>query len=181
MRAAGVAMIQMCVGDEQVGMTVTMEAEVKAETTTTSPTETIDVMHTPGPELDRRFEELPAGDPPRGFGTGTAIVGSGIGRRIGAVVARLFLWRGKVFTPDGTALLNVISPFGIRAIRAAVRPDTSALDGRPCVLLDYSKTSLVARWIRDEIREYAPGKYLGMVYVRGHKIPVRFALDFTKP
>ena len=177
-------MIQMYVGGEQVGMTVTMEteAEVGAATTArTTPAQPIDLMRASGAELDRRFAELPAGDPPRGFGTGTAIVGSGTGRRIGAVFARLFLWRGKVFTPDGTALLNVISPFGIRAIRAAVRPDTSAFDDRPCVLLDYSKTSLVARWIRDEIREYAPGQYLGMVYVSGRKIPVRFALDFTKP
>ena len=168
-------MIHMSVGGEYVGMTATIDAR------TTAPTQPLDVMRASGAELDRRFAELPAGDPPRGFGTGTAIVGSGAARRIGALFARLFLWRGKVFTPDGTGLLNVISPFGIRAIRATVRPDTSALDDRPCVLLDYSTTSFVARWIRDEIREYAPGKYLGMVYVRGRKIPVRFALDFTKP
>jgi hypothetical protein len=168
-------MIRMCVGVEQVDMTATIEAQ------TTSPAQPIDLMRSSGAELDLRFEELAAGDPPRGFGTGTAIVGSGVARRIGALTARLLLWRGKVFTPDGTALLNVISPFGIRAIRAEVRPDTSALDDRPCVLLDYSTTSFVAQWIRDEIREYAPGKYLGMVYVRGRKIPVRFALDFTKP
>ena len=168
-------MIHTAVGGEYVGMTATIEAR------TTAPTQPLDVMRASGAELDRRFAELPAGDPPRGFGTGTAIVGSGVARRIGALFARLFLWRGKVFTPDGTGLLNVISPFGIRAIRATVRPDTSALDDRPCVLLDYSTTSFFARWIRDEIREYAPGKYLGMVYVRGHKIPLRFALDFTTP
>jgi hypothetical protein len=168
-------MIRMSVGGEQMGMTATMEAP------TTAPAQQIDMMRASGAELDRWFGQLPPGDPPRGFGTGTAIVGSGVARRIGALFARLFLWRGKVFTPDGTALLNVISPFGIRAIRAAVRPATSALDDRPCVLLDYSTTSFVAQWVRDEIRECAPGRYLGMVYVRGRKIPVRFALDFTKP
>lgn len=168
-------MIRMSVGAEQVGMTATMEAQ------STAPAQPIDMMRASGAELDRWFAELAAGDPPRGFGIGTAIVGTGVARRIGALIARLFLWRGKAFTPDGTALLNVISPFGIRAISAAVRPDTSALDDRPCVLLDYSTSSFVAQWIRDEIREYAPGKYLGMVYVRGRKIPLRFALDFTKP
>jgi len=169
----------MSVGGEQVGMTATMEAHTTDSRT--APGGSLDLMRATGAELDRWFAELPAGEQPRGFGTGTAIVGSGLARRLGAVFARVLLWRGKVFTPDGTALLNVISPFGIRAIRAAVRPDTSVLDDRPCVLLDYSSTSTVARWIRDEIREYAPGKYIGMVYIRGRKIPVRFALDFTTP
>ena len=31
-------------------------------------------------------------------------------------------------------------------------------------MLDYSKTSLVAQWIRDEIRQVAPKIYLGQVY-----------------
>jgi len=165
----------MSTGDEDTGMTAAMEAPPTVQA------QKIDLMRAAGSELDRLFATLPAGEPPHGFGTGTAIVGSGVGRRVAALCARALFWRGKVFTPDGTALLNVISPFGIRAIRADVRPDTSSLDDRPCVLLDYSTTSVVARWVRDEIREYAPGKYLGMVFVRGRKIPVRFALDFTRP
>ena len=32
-------------------------------------------------------------------------------------------------------------------------------------MLDYSKTSLIAHWIRDEIREVSPGIYLGLVYL----------------
>jgi hypothetical protein len=32
------------------------------------------------------------------------------------------------------------------------------------VVLDYSKTSLVAKWIRDEIRLLSPNLYLGRVY-----------------
>jgi hypothetical protein len=31
-------------------------------------------------------------------------------------------------------------------------------------VLDYSQTSIVAQWIRDEIREVSPGLYLGLVY-----------------
>ncbi len=44
-------------------------------------------------------------------------------------------------------------------------------------MLDYSKTSLVAQWIRDEIREVAPGIYLGLVYW-GKKKLIHFALEF---
>jgi len=46
-------------------------------------------------------------------------------------------------------------------------------------VLDYSKTSLVARQIRDEIREVAPGVFLGVVFW-GHHHVVDFALDFTQ-
>ena len=44
-------------------------------------------------------------------------------------------------------------------------------------MLDYSKTSLVAKWIRDEIREVSPGIYLGIVYW-GKKKLIHFALKF---
>jgi hypothetical protein len=38
-------------------------------------------------------------------------------------------------------------------------------NGRECILLDYSQTSVEAHWILDEIRLIqAPGFYLGKVY-----------------
>jgi hypothetical protein len=49
------------------------------------------------------------------------------------------------------------------------------VDGRECIVLDYSKSWLVARWIRDEIREVAPGQYLGVVFVGRVKV-LNFAL-----
>ena len=138
----------------------------------------VDPRRATGGELDRCFAELPAGPLPVGFGSGTALIGSGMLRRLLAGVARVGFWRGKVFSADGTSLRNVITPFGLRAIGAAVRHDVSIADGRPCVVLDYAQTSRVARWIRDEIRELSPGRYLGIVFVRGHRLPVRFLLDF---
>ena len=59
--------------------------------------------------------------------------------------------------------------------------DASRLDGRPCIVLDYSKTSRVAGWVRDEIREVAPRLYLGLVYVRSRRAPLRFSLRFDTP
>ena len=48
-------------------------------------------------------------------------------------------------------------PFGLNAIIARVYKEPSWLDGKECIVLDYSDTSLVAHWIRDEIRAIAPG------------------------
>jgi len=50
------------------------------------------------------------------------------------------------------------------------------------VLLDYSRPSLVAHdWVRDEIREIAPGVYLGLVFWGPAVMSWNFALDFTRP
>jgi hypothetical protein len=37
-------------------------------------------------------------------------------------------------------------------------------DGRECIVLDCSETSLVAHWFRGEIRQIRPRLYLGEVY-----------------
>ena len=67
-----------------------------------------------------------------------------------------FAWQGKVFDPEKGVLRNRILPFGLNAIIAKVYKGDSWLDGKECIVLDYSDTSLVAQWIRDEIREIAP-------------------------
>ena len=47
----------------------------------------------------------------------------------------------------------------------------------PAIILDYSKTSLVAGMIRDEIRQVGPGVYLGQVYWGKRRIAL-FMLEF---
>ena len=54
----------------------------------------------------------------------------------------------------------------------------SWLDEDQRIVLDYSKTSLAARRIRDEIRSFEPGLYLGLVHRDQHRL-MHFALDFT--
>jgi hypothetical protein len=44
----------------------------------------------------------------------------------------------------------------------------------------YSKTSLLGRKERDEIREVSPGTYLGMIFY-GEVKSINFALDFLQP
>jgi hypothetical protein len=77
--------------------------------------------------------------------------------------ARIF-WQGKVFEPGGNAAVNRF--FGMRIIRGQVFEGPSWLDGQPSLVLDYSQTSRVYANNRDEIREIAPGLFLGLMYDR---------------
>ncbi|MEO7597911.1 MAG: cytochrome c [Opitutus sp.] len=138
------------------------------------------LLRMPSEELDALFAQSPAGEIPVGEATGTAIAAPGSFRaRVFAWFARWFLWQGKIFDPAIGGLRNRVSLFSLTAIRAAVYPGASWFDGRECNVIDYSKTSLVARFVRDEIRLVAPGLYLGQVYVgQNHRPVLKFALSF---
>jgi len=129
-------------------------------------------------ELDDLFRTSPAGEIPRGEARGTVIVdpGTQLGE-IAAKVAHAMIWQGKVFDPDNGELRNKVTPFGIKAIAAQVYKGSSWFDDNESIILDYSKTSLVAHWIRDEIRQLGPGAYLGIVYWSKDRL-LNFALDF---
>lgn len=129
-------------------------------------------------DLDALFSSVPAGDIPEGEAEGTAIIAPGT--RFSPLIARFinsFAWQGKVFDAQKGVLRNRILPFGLNAIIAKVYKDKSWLDGKECIVLDYSETSLVAQWIRDEIRAISPGVYLGKVYWDGARL-IDFVLDF---
>ena len=132
-------------------------------------------------ELDDLFKQAPAGDIPQGEAKGTAIVapGTSFTDEI-ATFVNIFAWQGKVFDPQKGVLRNRILPFGLNAIIAKVYKAPSWLDNKECIVLDYSETSLVAQWIRDEIREVSPRVYLGKVYW-GKKRLIDFALEFSAP
>jgi hypothetical protein len=129
-------------------------------------------------ELDKLFAEAPAGPIPNGDAQGTALVDPGSTASAGfAKVVNLFGWQGKVFDAKNGTLVNHIGPFGMKAILAKVYLGESLMDKKPCIVLDYSQTSLVAKWIRDEIRNIAPNTYLGPVYWDEKKL-FYFALHF---
>jgi hypothetical protein len=129
-------------------------------------------------QLDELFTSSEAGDIPDGEATGTAIVAPGT--TYSPDIARfinLFAWQGKVFDAKNGVLRNKILPLGLNAIIAKVYKANSWLDDKECIVLDYSDTSLVAHWIRDEIREISPGVYLGKVYWGKQRL-IDFALEF---
>jgi hypothetical protein len=132
-------------------------------------------------ELDGLFEASPAGPIPDGQAKGTAIIAPGtVYSPEIAEVVQLFVWEGKTFDGKHGVLTNRLLHFGLNAIVAEVYKDASWLDGKECIVLDYSKTSLVAHWIRDEIRLIAPNFYLGKVYW-GRKRLIDFCLEFPAP
>jgi hypothetical protein len=129
-------------------------------------------------ELDTLFTESPVGSIPDGEAEGTAIVAPGT--TFSPTVAQfinLFAWQGKVFDAKKGILKNKILPFGLNAIIARVYKGSSWLDGKECIVLDYSDTSFVAQWIRDEIRQIEPKLYLGKVYWDKKRL-IDFALKF---
>lgn len=129
-------------------------------------------------ELDDLFKASPAGAIPDGEAKGTAIVAPGtkFSPEIAEFIS-LFAWQGKNFDGKRGVLSNRLLPFGLNAIIAEVYKDKSWLDGQECIVLDYSKTSLVAHWIRDEIRQIAPSFYLGKVYWDKTRL-IDFCLQF---
>src|SRR2546425_11533088 len=143
------------------------------------PVDAADVMRMSQSGLDALFSASPAGDIPSGEGDGTVIVAPGtILEDPAAKLIHLLAWRGKVFDPVRGELRNEILPVTVKAIIARVYPGASWFDGKPCIILDYSKTSLIAHWIRDEIREIAPGTYLGLVFWDRTRI-LNFVLSFS--
>jgi hypothetical protein len=131
-----------------------------------------------GEQLDEIFRNSPTGEIPTGKTDGVAIVASGT--KISDDIARFvnhFTWKGKVFEPEKGELINRIGPIEHRLIVAKVYKGTSWFDDKECIVIDYSDTSLIAHWVRDEIREVAPGIYLGLVYL-GKKKLIHFALKF---
>ncbi len=120
-------------------------------------------------ELDEIYRNAEAGTIPTGDTRGTAIVTGSMFSKTLAQIARAFAWQGKVFDmfpPDHQSgiLINKVSPLSLTFIVAKVYRDKSWMDGKETIVIDYSKTSFVAKVIRDEIREIEPGVYLGKVW-----------------
>ena len=129
-------------------------------------------------ELDDLFRASPAGDIPNGKADGTVLIAPGTAlTETAAKLAHLLAWKGKVFDPGRGELRNEVFLTGILAIQAKVYKGASWFDGGECIVLDYSHTSLVAHWIRDEIRLVAPDLYLGIVFWDHAKL-IDFALRF---
>jgi hypothetical protein len=129
-------------------------------------------------DLDDLFKKSEPGPIPDGAAEGTAIIAPGtVYSHEIAKLVNLFAWQGKTFDAKHGVLRNRILAIGLNAIVAEVYKGPSWLDGKECIVLDYSKTSTVAQWIRDEIRQIAPNVYLGKVYWNKKRL-IDFALHF---
>jgi hypothetical protein len=129
-------------------------------------------------QLDELFTASSPGDIPDGEAKGTAIVAPGTSYSLDvAEFISHFAWQGKVFDAKAGLLKNKLTALGLNAVIAKIYKAPSWLDGKECIVLDYSETSLIAHWIRDEIRLIAPSLYLGKVYWSKKRL-IDFALQF---
>lgn len=138
-----------------------------------------ELLSTSSRDLETLFRSSPPGDLPSGEFRGTVCVlpGTRLAPYL-ARAARLLLWQGKVVDRERGDLKNRVSPFRLEAVRAKVFPGDSWVDHHPCVVIDYSTTSWVARPVRDEVRVVAPGVYLGVVWLWRRRV-ARFLLRST--
>jgi hypothetical protein len=140
-----------------------------------------DLLDLSDDELDELFRSGTVDEIPDGDADGQVLVGSkheDVSDTV-AWVAENLAWKGKAFDREKGELRNKILPFGVKAVRAKVYKELSWFDGKETIVLDYSKTSIVAQRVRDEIREVAPGLYLGLVYWGKGKI-LHFSLKFDQ-
>lgn len=137
-----------------------------------------DLMKMSQQQLDDLFGGSPSGDIPNGEAQGTAIIAPDtVLEGPAAKFIHIFAWQGKIFDAQAGELRNKILPIGVQAIIAKVYKGPSWFDGKESIVLDYSQTSLIAEWVRDEIRQVGPGVYLGIVYWRQDRL-IDFALKF---
>lgn len=120
-------------------------------------------------ELDAVYRASAPGVLPRGSVYGLPIVAPGTS--LGPAMSRgaRVVWQGKVFDDGGASAVNRF--FGLTVIRGNLSLGPSWLDGRPSLILDYQGTSLVYGRYRDEIRQVAPGVYLGVMFARTKEGP----------
>lgn len=74
------------------------------------------------------------------------------------------MWRGKAASEDGYFVNRWIG--GIEAIDSHYVIGPSWVDGRPAVLMDYAPGTKILGNVHDEVREVAPGLYMGPVFER---------------
>ena len=139
---------------------------------------TVDMTKMSQAELDDLYKSSPVGALPDGDSQGTTIIGPrSLFSKVLIPLIKLLIWQGKVFHRDQDYLLNKVSLFRMRTIKAQIYKGSSWIDDGEAIILDYSKTSFVAQKIRDEIREVAPGIYLGQAYWGKTRL-LNFILEF---
>ncbi len=128
-------------------------------------------------ELESLYRRAWPGPTPRGRVHGLPIVSPGTSRGPAMSRAARVVWQGKVFRDDGATAVNRF--FGLQMIQGNLSQSASWLDGRPSLILDYQDTSVVYGRYRDEIRQVAPGLYLGLMYARTKNGPPTFTRYFA--
>jgi len=109
---------------------------------------------------DELFRHGTATGEPCGKTRGTVLYAEGPCPRLKARLQNL-AWKGKTFKGDGTIINRWV---GFEAVTAATSQGISSFDGQPCLVMQYDDKAPIFGGVRDEVREIAPGTWLGRSY-----------------
>jgi short-subunit dehydrogenase len=84
------------------------------------------------------------------------------------MAVRALAWQGKRFDAETGSETNIMLPFRLPVLSSDTRVTSDTLDGRPSLLLDFSRTTKLP--ILDEIRQIGPNLYLGVDVVAGRRV-----------
>jgi hypothetical protein len=115
-------------------------------------------------EIEQVYRQGSVAAIPSGSVRGTAILSPGTRRTRLLAKGTRVVWQGKVIAADGATAVNRF--FGLKIVKGQLYRAESWLDGSPTLVLDYSQTSRIYASNRDEIRQIAPGLFLGLMYDR---------------
>jgi hypothetical protein len=158
-RSAGIKVVSIIALLLLAGFERIVEAQTQAPAANVN-----ELLRMTGPELDALYRAGAAAAVPAGRVRGTAILAPGTRRNQAMARGTRLVWQGKEFDANESAAVNRF--FGLPIVRAQVYQDRSWLDGAPTLVLDYSRTSRLYARNRDEIRQIAPGLFLGLMYAR---------------
>ena len=160
------------------GVVVLLHAEARGQ----APAMTIDdLVRMTGPQLDALYASGTVPPIPEGRVQGRAIYYPGTMLASPMSRGARLVWQGKVFDSANATAVNKF--FGIRSVPGRLYQGESWKDGAPSLILDYQGTSRIYANYRDEIRQVAPGLYLGLMHDRRTAPPtlkMYFALKKTK-
>src|SRR5262245_22022753 len=122
-----------------------------------------DLHHLSFDDLDNLFHQATIHEMPHGWFPGTIIGFTNMPAP--ELVKRMAgnHWKGKIFEPDG----NFINQWKkVQALHSCLTVGPSFLDGQPCFICEYPRSTPLFGPVRDEYREIAPGLFLGRMYRR---------------
>lgn len=123
-----------------------------------------DLRHMSLCQLEALFRSAEVGTPPVGNGRGRLVCSTDPRHPRLTVLCSNAVWKGKVVEPDGHLTNRWLG--GIRAIDTHYTIGPSWVDGRPAVVVEYAPGTPLFANSRDELREVAPGLYIGPLYDR---------------
>jgi hypothetical protein len=115
-------------------------------------------------ELEQLFRSVELGTPFVGCGRGKQLCSTDPCRPRLKTFCANAAWKGKIAGPDGHIVNRWIG--GLRCIETCYTIGPSWVDGRPAILMEYAPGTPILANTHDELREVAPGLYLGPLYDR---------------